>query len=226
MPNQSMLMRDSQLVEAALRETGIIAIIRGSFTREQLREIGEGLAAGGVRAMEVTLNSPGALEAIADLRETLGEDLLVGAGTVRSPEDVEAAAGAGAAFLVSPNFDPDSVARSRAAGLVHLPGVFTATEAQAAHVAGCGLLKLFPADALGPSYLRALRAPLEDVGFVPTGGIDASNLGEYVRAGAVAFGVGSALVRPADPDTSALTHRARELVEVLRQARSTLKGSG
>lgn len=206
-------------VEALLRFGGIIAIVRGNFPRARLLAIGERLAAGGVTAIEVTLNSHAALDGIAALRAAFGEELLVGAGTVRTGEDVDAALAAGARFLVSPNFDPVSVARSLSAGVVHLPGVFTATEAQAAHVAGCRLVKLFPADALGPTYLRALRAPLDDVGFVPTGGIDAGNIAEYVRAGAAAFGVGSALVRGDDPESRGLTIRARELVEALRQAR-------
>jgi 2-dehydro-3-deoxyphosphogluconate aldolase/(4S)-4-hydroxy-2-oxoglutarate aldolase len=205
-----------------LRSGGIIAIVRGNFELERLRAIGESLAEGGIRALEVTLNSGSALEAIGMLREALGPELLVGAGTVRTPDDVDAAIGAGARFLVSPNFDPPSVTRSRAAGVLHLPGVFTASEAQAAFAAGCPLVKLFPADALGPAYLRALRAPLDDIGFVPTGGIEADNLGDYVRAGAVAFGVGSALVRGTDPDPLALTARARALVQALARAREQL----
>lgn len=203
--------------ETALREGGIIAIVRGNYPPERLRAIGEALAEGGVPALEVTLNSAGALEGISALRKALGSDLLVGAGTVRTVSDVEAAIGAGAEFLISPSFDAASVARSAGEGVVHLPGVFTASEAQAAHAAGCRLVKLFPADALGPAYLRALRAPLDDVGFVPTGGIDAGNIGEYVRAGAVAFGVGSALVR--GDDVSGLPARARALVAALAAAR-------
>lgn len=206
-------------VEASIRSGGIIAIVRGNFPSDLLRGIGESLSAGGVRAIEVTLNSQAALEGIAMLREVLRDDILVGAGTVRTADDVSAALAAGAGFLVSPNLDPESVARSREAGVVHLPGVFTATEAQAASAAGCRLVKLFPADALGPAYLRALRAPLDDVGFVPTGGIGVENVAEYVQAGAVAFGVGSALVRGNDTDMAALTKRARELVSALRRAR-------
>jgi 2-dehydro-3-deoxyphosphogluconate aldolase/(4S)-4-hydroxy-2-oxoglutarate aldolase len=206
-------------VEAELRAGGIIAIVRGNFPLQRLLAIGDNLAVGGVRAIEVTLNSTAALEGIAALRDSLGDDLLVGAGTVRTPREVDAALGAGARFLVSPNFDPTSVTHSRAAGVVHLPGVFTATEAQAAFAAGCALVKLFPADLLGPTYLRALRAPLDDIGFVPTGGIDAGNIGDYVAAGAVAFGVGSALVRTGDDDPRALADRARNLVVALQRAR-------
>lgn len=206
-------------VDASLRRSGIIAIVRGNFPRDTLLRIGDALREGGVGAAEVTLNSADALSRIEALRGHFGEELLIGAGTVRTVTDVDAALDAGAVFLVSPNFDPESVARSREAGVVHLPGVFTASEAQAAHAAGCRLVKLFPADALGPAYLRALRAPLDNVGFVPTGGIDATNIPEYVRAGAVAFGVGSALVRKDEDDIEALAIRARALVEALRRAR-------
>lgn len=205
--------------EETIRSSGLIAIVRGNYPLDRLRAIAERLAEGGVRAMEVTLNSPGALDAIGALRSAWGDALLVGAGTVRTAADVDAAVSAGATFLVSPNLDLASVERSRAAGVLHLPGVFTASEAQAAHVAGCRLVKLFPADALGPAYLSALRAPLDDVGFVPTGGVDTHNIRAYVRAGAVAFGVGSTLVRAGDTDEAALTSRARALVAALREAR-------
>jgi 2-dehydro-3-deoxyphosphogluconate aldolase / (4S)-4-hydroxy-2-oxoglutarate aldolase len=218
-------MPGSRQVEATLRDAGLIAIVRGNYPLESLREIADALRMAGIRAMEVTLNSASALEAISELRATFGDEPLVGAGTVRTSADVDAAVAAGATFLVSPNFDRGSVSRSQAAGVVHLPGVFTATEAHAAHAAGCSLVKLFPADALGPAYLRALRAPLDDVGFVPTGGIDAGNVGEYVRAGAVAFGVGSALVRGGDLDMRALSERARTLVGALREARQALASS-
>jgi 2-dehydro-3-deoxyphosphogluconate aldolase/(4S)-4-hydroxy-2-oxoglutarate aldolase len=144
--------------------------------------------------------------------------MLIGAGTVRTLEEVNAALDAGAQFLVSPNFDPASVARSREAGVLHLPGVFTASEAQAAYAAGCQMVKLFPADALGPRYLKALRAPLNDIDFVPTGGIEAANIADFVRAGAVAFGVGSSLVKSADQDLADLREKAARLAAAFHAA--------
>lgn len=206
-------------VVESLKAGGIIAIIRGDYPGDTLLRIVDTLVGAGVTSVEVTLNSRGALQGIAALRARLGTDALIGAGTVRTEADVRAAISAGAQFLVSPNFDPASVAASQAADVVHLPGVFTASEAQAAHAAGCRLVKLFPADALGPRYLRALRAPLDDVGFVPTGGIDERTIGDYVAAGAVAFGVGSGLVRPGDPDLDALAARAQALVRALDRSR-------
>lgn len=116
--------------------------------------------------------------------------MLVGAGTVRTVEQAKAAVTAGAQFLVSPGLNPAVVKWARAKDMLHVPGVFTPTEAETAVVAGCRLLKLFPAGIVGPAYLKALRAPLDDVEFVPTGGITVDNLAQYVRAGAVAVGVG------------------------------------
>lgn len=201
-----------------IRQTGIIAIIRGDFPFERLLAIAGAIAEGGVSVVEVTLNSRGALEGIAALRRQAGDDMLIGAGTVRTLEEVNAALDAGAQFLVSPNFDPASVARSREAGVLHLPGVFTASEAQAAYAAGCQMVKLFPADALGPRYLKALRAPLNDIDFVPTGGIEAANIADFVRAGAVAFGVGSSLVKSADQDLADLREKAARLAAAFHAA--------
>lgn len=202
-----------------IQEAGLIAIIRGDYSIKRMVQIGEALHDGGVTAVEITLNSTAALEGIAALRDAAPPDMLVGAGTVRTAAEVQAAIDAGAQFLISPNFDPDSVTISRQAGILHLPGVFTASEVQAAFAAGCKMVKLFPADMLGPAYIKALRAPLNDVLFVPTGGINADTIGAYVQAGAAAFGVGSALVQGPDQPLEMITERARELVKALQKAR-------
>lgn len=194
---------------AVIKHTGLIAIIRGDFGADEILKIGEALRSGGIVVLEVTLNSRGALEAITRLRGKFGEQLLIGAGSVRTSAQVDVAAGAGAQFLVSPNFDPASVARAQALGLLLLPGVLTPTEAQNAHAAGCRLLKLFPADAVGPAYLRALRAPLNDIDFVPTGGVTLDNVVNYAQAGAVAMAIGSALV----------SEQSHTQEEILREAR-------
>ncbi len=184
--------------------------------------VAEALLRGGVSIVEITLNSRAALQGIDLLRGRVGDQMLVGAGTVRTAVEVGQALEAGAQFLVSPNFDPASVARSREADVLHLPGIFTATEAQMAFAAGCRMVKLFPADALGPAYLKALRAPLNDIEFVPTGGIDANNLADYIKVGAVAFGVGSSLVTNPQQDPAELTGRAAQLAAVLQQAREEM----
>lgn len=177
-----------------IKREGIIAIIRGDYGEHELTEICDALMASPLLIIEVTLNTPGALDVISDMRRRFDEHGLIGAGTVRTAAQFEAAVEAGAQFTVAPNFDAATVAQAQAAGVLHLPGVFTATEAQTALVAGCRMVKLFPADAGGPAYLKSLRAPLDDIDFVATGGIDPNNIDDYARAGAVAVGVGSSLI--------------------------------
>ena len=174
----------------------IIPIIRGDFSLDKLLEIGDALLASPVPAMEVTLNTTNALEAIARLRDRAGDNMLVGAGTVRTVAQADEALAAGAQFLVAPGFDAAVVARAQTRDILHLPGVLTPTEVETAVAAGCRMLKLFPASVLGPAYLKALRAPLDDIDFVPTGGISLKNMAEYVQAGAVAVGVGGSLFGP------------------------------
>lgn len=202
---------------------GVVSIIRGDYTVAGMERLTEALLAGGVRVVEVTLNSAHALAGIAALRERFGGTMLVGAGTVRNADDVARAVEAGATFLIAPNLDLASVREAERRDVLLVPGIFTATEAQSAHAAGCEAVKLFPADALGPRYLKALRAPLDHIDFVPSGGVDHTTIGDFHRAGAVAYGVGSALVRagPVDDEAcAALTARARVLTEALAEARN------
>jgi len=217
---------NSEKIAISLKHEGIIAILRGQFSTERILEIGRVLLAAKVPVMEVTLNSSNALEAIKELRGRFGTELLVGAGTVRAVEQVDLALAAGAQFIVSPNFDPDSVAYSQKRDVLHLPGVFTATEAQTAFAAGCRMLKLFPSEVLGPAYLKALRAPLNDVEFVPTGGISVDNLADYARAGAVAVGVGSELIRGPNQSIDEIMLRAKALRKAWEQAHQRMKDEG
>ena len=202
-----------------IRANGIIAILRGDFGVDDMVRLGEALLAGGVTILELTLNSTAALTALPTLRERLGRRMLIGAGTVRYATQVQPALEAGAQFLVSPNFDRDTAARARSAGLLHLPGIFTPTEAQTAFAAGCTMLKLFPADTIGPAYLKALRAPLDDIEFVPTGGINVDNIGAYRKAGAVAVGLGSQLIAGRHQPSDDLTARAAALRAAWEAAR-------
>lgn len=204
-----------------IKHGGIIAILRGDFTVAEMILIGEALMKGRVTVMEVTLNSPSALIALPELRKHFGEEMLVGAGTVRDVNQARMAREGGAQFLVSPNFDYDTVSFARTNDLLHLPGVFTATEAQIAFAAGCRMLKLFPMEALasGPAYLKALRAPLNDIDFVPTGGISLENISDYARAGAVAVGLGSKLVLNREQTSKDLTERAQALRQAWEQGK-------
>jgi len=194
-----------------IKQNGIIAILRGDFSIDDMLRIGDALLAGTVKVMEVTLNSPAALSALPKLREHFRTEMLVGAGTVRDVDQARQAYEAGAEFIVSPNLDLESVSFTRAEGLLHLPGVFTATEAQTAFKAGCRMLKLFPMEAAGPAYLKSLRAPLNDIDFVPTGGVSLENIAEYANAGAVAVGLGSKLVLNRKQSPEDLTNRAHAL---------------
>lgn len=194
-----------------VRAEGLIGIVRGNFSQSQILAIGEVLLAASTPVMEVTLNTTSALDAIRALRKQFGDKLLVGAGTVRTAEQFQQALNAGAQFTVAPNLDLATVAQAHEHDLLHLPGVFTPTEAQNAFVAGCRMVKLFPSEIVGPRYLKALRAPLDDIDLVPTGGITPENIAEYVKAGAAAAGIGSALVTGPQQALDDLTARARAL---------------
>ncbi len=215
---------NSAEVEQTLLNDGLVAIVRGEFSVEEQEAIAEALLAGGVRTLEITLNTTDALTGIRRLNERFAGKLRVGAGTVRTAADARRARDAGAQFLVAPGLDLATVAVAQEQGTLILPGVFTATEAMAAHAAGCRLLKLFPADALGPGYLKALRAPLDDVAFIPTGGVAPETLGAFYRAGAAAFGIGSYLVknvRVTAEELKGLEARARLLRRALDDARAS-----
>jgi 2-dehydro-3-deoxyphosphogluconate aldolase / (4S)-4-hydroxy-2-oxoglutarate aldolase len=191
-----------------LYENGLIAILRGNFPSKRIEAIAEALFNANWTVIEVTLNTPGALTALRRLRDLLGSAVLIGAGTVRTVDQLQAAMDAGAGFSVAPNLDLATVALAQQQNLLHLPGVFTPGEAEVAYRAGCRVVKLFPS-ILGPTYLKALRAPLDEIDFVPTGGVTLDNVAAFRRAGAVAVGVGSALSGGSDEPLPDLERRAR-----------------
>ena len=201
-----------------IQEAGVVAIIRRT-TPFDAPAIARALVAGGVQVLEITLNSHDALQAIEAVRTLEIPGLVVGAGTVRRPADAHAAVAVGAEFLVAPNFDRATVEVANQAGLPMLPGVATPSAAVAASEAGCGLLKLFPAAALGANYLKLIRDPLDDIRFMATGGVDAGNLHEFFRAGAVAVGLGSSLVGKSDEPAERVTARAVEVMRAISEAR-------
>ena len=200
-------------------DNGLVAIVRGNFPTAKLIEIGDALLASPVLVMEVTLNTTGALEGISLLRERFGDKMLVGAGTVRTVEQFRQAIAAGAQFTVAPNLDMATVEAALAEDILHLPGVFTPTEAQQAYIAGCKMVKLFPSEVVGPKYLKAIRAPLDDIKFIPTGGITPENVGDYIRAGAAAVGLGSALITGPDQPMDDLIRRARAIRSAWKEAK-------
>ena len=202
-----------------IEQSGVIAILRGDFSIDRIREIAETLVANGISILEITMNSGGALQAIGYLQQEFRlADLLVGAGTVRTREQFDLALETGAAFTVAPSLDRETVEQAARLDVIHLPGVMTPSEVEEAVRAGSRMVKLFPAEVLGAEYLKALRAPLDDVKFVPTGGIGSSNLADFVRAGARAVGVGSCLVSGPDQDIREIQLRARALREAWDRA--------
>ena len=175
----------------------IVAIIRGAQPTDVLK-MAEALYAGGIRLMEVTLNSPGALELIRELNVEMESRMLIGAGTVLNVEDASKAIDAGASFIISPVVDLPTIQFTKHNKIISIPGAFTATEIHYAFSNGADIIKVFPASS-NHNYIREIRGPLPHIPLMPTGGITADNIGEFVKAGAVAFGIGSALVDTKKP---------------------------
>lgn len=186
-----------------------------------LPPIAEALLAGGISAIEVTMTVPGALEAIGEVRAAVGEDGIVGVGSVTDAQDVLRAVEAGAEFAVSPVFKRPIVDTAHEYEVPALPGALTPTEIQRAHEAGADVVKVFPASAMGKGYLGAVTAPLPHLRLCPTGGVSLDDAGEWLRAGAAMVGVGSALLEGADPaagDYDQVTANARRLRRALDSA--------
>jgi len=177
----------------ALREHRIMAIARG-LANQSADAAAEALYQGGVRVIEVTLNTPGALEIIARWRDRFENRMRVGAGTILDEGLARQAIEAGAEFLVSPNVDEAVIGRGVQAGVEVFSGALTPSEIVRAWQAGASAIKVFPASAFGPKYLQELRGPLPQIPLIAVGGVDADNLGEFLRAGAVGVGLGSSLV--------------------------------
>ena len=179
-----------------LKRNPIIAIIRAPGSAG-LEDACAALYTGGLEAVEITLNTPGALDAIRSVRNSLEDGCLIGAGTVRTAEQARAAIDAGAQFLVAPTLDLPTVEAALRAGVPICPGAYTPTEIATASAAGAEMVKVFPANDLGPAYIRALLAPMPELRLAPTGGVRLDNIADYLDAGAVALGVGGSMIDPA-----------------------------
>ena len=204
-----------------LTNPGIIAVVRAQ-KREQVLPLTEALIAGGVVAIEITMTTPDAIEVIREVKTAVGQRGLIGVGTVLDGETARAAIAAGAEFVVSPILRTELVAVCHAAARPVMLGAYTPTEAQLAHEAGADFVKIFPADGLGPNYIKSLRAPLPHLRIVPTGGVDLNTAGDFLKAGCAALGVGSSLVSAKILETenwAELTRLAREFVAVANAAR-------
>jgi 2-dehydro-3-deoxyphosphogluconate aldolase/(4S)-4-hydroxy-2-oxoglutarate aldolase len=214
-------MRTRKEVMSALVEPGVIAVVRAP-RREQVLPLSQALVDGGVIAIEITMTTPGAIDAIADVKSSLGQRAVVGVGTVLDAATCHQAVQAGAEFVVSPITKAALVEAAHAADRPVMLGAYTPTEAQAAYELGSDFIKLFPADGLGPNYVKAIRAPLPHLKIVPTGGVDLNTAADFIKAGCVALGAGSSLVSSQilrEENWLELTRLAREFVDVVRRAR-------
>jgi 2-dehydro-3-deoxyphosphogluconate aldolase/(4S)-4-hydroxy-2-oxoglutarate aldolase len=212
---------------ARIVDAGVIATLRAPSREAALGAV-DALLAGGVTAIEVTYTTPDAGGVIAALHERYGEDIVLGAGTLTTVDQVAEARAAGAAFLVSPGNDPEVVDVIIDSGALSMIGGFTATEVQLLAKRGVDVVKFFPGSLGGPAALRAVRGPFPSLTYIPTGGVNAANLGEWLAAGAVAVGAGSELVPAAalaSGDHAAVTGRAVEFMAALAVARHGTTGA-
>ncbi|MFI5338352.1 MAG: bifunctional 4-hydroxy-2-oxoglutarate aldolase/2-dehydro-3-deoxy-phosphogluconate aldolase [Candidatus Methylomirabilales bacterium] len=200
---------------------GIIAILRPERT-EDLLPVAEAIRAGGVTAIEVTPTAPGAVQALGPARMKLGRDVVLGLGSVLTAEAARDALQAGVAFVAAPNLNPEVIRVCREARVSVIPGAFTATEIVQAWGLGASIVKVFPAVPAGAGYIKEILSTLPDVRLAPTGGISLQNVGDFIRAGAAAVGVGDEIVSKdllAQREFSEITRRARAFVEAVQRAR-------
>ena len=204
-----------------LLRSRVVAIVRGGSGRRTAMVL-DAIVGAGLTCVEVTMNTPGAIEEITAARRRFGDDAEIGAGTVRSAAHAKAVVDAGAQFLVSPHVGLDVARFAGSAGVPYYPGALTATEIVAAWDAGATAVKLFPSSLGGPPYLRAISEPLDDVSLIPTGGVNPATAEQLIAAGAIAVGAGGWLVGDAlqdDGDLRALAERASVLRDAVAGAR-------
>lgn len=201
---------------------GIVPVVRATTTKHAITAC-VAVAAGGISIVEVTMTVPGALAAITEVIKTLGNEVIVGAGTVLDAQAARQCFDAGAQFLVTPGLDLGTIQAAKMAGKLIMAGALTPTEVIAAWKSGADFVKVFPASAVGgPAYLKALRGPLPQVPLVPTGGVNLNTAADFLRAGAAALGVGSELVLPdalKNNDVSQITTLARKYLDIVQQVR-------
>jgi len=203
-------------------ECGIVAVVR-SPDSSQLVEVARALADGGVDVVEITMSVPNALDVLRQVRETLGDRLLLGAGTVLDSETARAVLLAGAEFIVAPTLNLEVIRLCRRYDKLVMPGAFTPTEILAAWEAGADIVKVFPADVVGPAFFKAMRGPLPQIRLMPTGGVDLNTAAAFLQAGACCLGVGGQLVEPkavAERDFDRIRALARQYVSIIQKSRA------
>lgn len=215
-------MRSKSEIISLLTDSGVIAVVRAQKP-EQVLPLSEALVAGGVIAIEITMSTPNAIATIRETKQKLGARAVVGVGTILDVATCRAVLDAGAEFVVSPILRPELVPVCHGADRPIMLGAYTPTEAQLAHESGADFIKIFPADSLGPNYVKALRAPLPHLRIIPTGIAKPEDVGAFIRAGCAGVGLGSLLL-PArvlqEANWPELTKLARQFVMMVRDART------
>ncbi|WP_374717353.1 bifunctional 4-hydroxy-2-oxoglutarate aldolase/2-dehydro-3-deoxy-phosphogluconate aldolase [Neobacillus sp.] len=198
-----------------IQKRRVVAVIRGAIM-ETIIPVAQALKNGGITAIEITMETPKALSIIERVADVFGDEMFVGAGTVLDPETARAAILSGAKFVFSPTVRKETIEMTKRYGIISVPGAFTATEILTAYEYGADVVKVFPAGSVGPSYFKNLAGPLPHIPLMPTGGINTENAKDYIRAGAVAVGVGSSLVDPTkeltEPYLRSITEKAQQLM--------------
>jgi 2-dehydro-3-deoxyphosphogluconate aldolase/(4S)-4-hydroxy-2-oxoglutarate aldolase len=218
-------MRFAMSKEADLRQVldcGIVAVVRSPDSR-QLVDVVRALADGGVTVTEITMTVPNALEVLRKAKEELGDRVLLGAGTVLDAETARAVLLAGAEYVVAPTVNVEVIRLCRRYDKLVMPGAFTPTEILTAWEAGADVVKVFPADVVGPAYFKALRGPLPQIRLMPTGGVDLNTAAAFLKAGACCLGIGGQLVEPkavAEGNFDRIRELARQYVKIVKEVRS------
>ena len=204
-----------------LTDSGLVAVIRRP-PADKIDRLAEALVDGGVGALEITVDTPGVFDMIRKIKSVFGKKVLVGAGTVLDAETAKIAIDAGSDFIFSPIFDEATIALTNRYGKISIPGVMTPTEIVKAYQVGADVMKIFPGRSLGVDYIKELRGPLGHIPMMPTGGVDLDNVGQFIKNGAVAVGVGGSLIDKkavAEDRYDIVRETARKFAEAIQMAR-------
>lgn len=201
-----------------IMDNKLVAVVRGADP-DDVMPIAEALYDGGIRIMEITMDTPQVEAVVGEVNNAFDGEMIVGAGTVLDPESARTAIMAGAKFIFSPTINTETIRMTKRYGVVSIPGAMTPTEILTAYEHGADLVKVFPAGAVGPGYIKDVHGPLPFIPMMPTGGVDLSNIRQYFEKGAVAAGLGSALVKTGSPQTDeslkVMTAKAKQFIDAI-----------